>query len=635
MEPTSSSAALRGLWQDFAQFGGDWWYVAAVVAAGVVAFVWLAAVGARVAAPTDAPAATRAGRALDRFGAGAAHLTGLPTWSAAGLLVLLGALLVAYAGFVWDVAWHIDLGRDEFLLSPPHVYLLLGLTGLGAAGVVSTALATRAGADVGWRVRRWTVPLGAAGLLVGGALAIAGYWIDEFWHAVYGLDVTMWSPPHLTMISSAVFSPLAGWLLLTEAGRGAGRPWVHRHGRAVLAGASLIALSAWQLEFDLGVPFWQQGYQPVLLALAAGFGLTAARVVLGPGGALLTVAHFVVLRVLGAAMAAGAWGLSAPRFPLYLGAAVAIEIAFRLARGRGPLATSLAAGVGVATLGLAELWVWAQLVAHHPWQPGLLPFLGVAAAAGVAAAVLGGAYGRVVTHRPAGLPRAGVVAALAVVAVAVAVPFPRITPDVDVRILTAPAGEGRVDVVVEVDPPDAAVGADRWEVFAWQGGGRQLLPLQPVAPGRYVAPEPVQVGGSWKAMVRLADGAALGAAPIALPADPEYGQPAIELQAVREQPMQFQDELMLREQQDGPLWPGIVGGMLIAGMILGLLGAVGGGVVAADRRRPAVAPPDHAPEAAPTGDRGAADHGTADHGTADHGTADHGTAAPIGVERQR
>jgi hypothetical protein len=75
---------------------------------------------------------------------------------------------------------------------------------------------------------------------------------------------------------------------------------VRRHGRPLLAGVVLVALSAWQLEFDLGVPFWQQAYQPVLMAGAAGFALTMARSVLGPGGALLAVGHFLVVRALGA-----------------------------------------------------------------------------------------------------------------------------------------------------------------------------------------------------------------------------------------------------------------------------------------------------------------------------------------------
>jgi hypothetical protein len=585
--PESSGEAIAQLWEGFAQFGGDWWYVALIVVVGLGLGAAIAARGHVLPVREDEESPSLPLRAVERFGTGAARLTGLPAWSAAGLLLLLGTLLVAYGGFFWDVAWHIDIGRDEFLFSPPHVYLLVGLAGLGVAGAVSTHLATRMRADVGWRVRRWTVPLGAAGLLAAGALAMAGYWIDEAWHAVYGLDVTMWSPPHLTMISSAVFSPLAGWLLLAEAGPGAGNRRVRRHGRPLLAGVVLVALSAWQLEFDLGVPFWQQAYQPVLMAGAAGFALTMARSVVGPGGALLALGHFLAVRALGAAVTAGAWGLSMPRFPLYLGAAIAVEVAFRATRGRGPLSTSLAAGAGVGTLGLAEMWGFSQVWAHHPWQARLLPAMGLAALAAVAAAVLGGAFARIVEHRPPGIPRGVVLAAFAGLLVAVLVPLPRATPDAVVRVETAPAGEGLVEVTVTVDPPEAVARADRWEVFAWQGLGRANEPLVEVAEGRYVAAAPIPVGGSWKAMVRLADGPYLGAVPISLPADPEYDQPAIPLQDVREQPFQFQDELMLREQQDGPAWPGIVGGVLIAGMIAGLLGTVIGGAVALDRRRDA------------------------------------------------
>jgi hypothetical protein len=583
--PQSSGEAIAQLWEGFAQFGGDWWYVGLIAVVGLALGGAIAARGHVLPVEDGEDGPSLPLRVVERFGTGAARLTGLPAWSAAGLLLLLGTLLVAYGGFFWDVAWHIDIGRDEFLFSPPHIYLLIGLAGLGVAGAVSTHLATRMRADVGWRVRRWTVPLGAAGLLAAGALAMAGYWIDEAWHAVYGLDVTMWSPPHLTMISSAVFSPLAGWLLLAEAGRGAGNRLVRRHGRPMLAGVVLVALSAWQLEFDLGVPFWQQAYQPVLMASAAGFALTMARAVVGPGGALLALGHFLVVRAVGAVVTAGAWGLSMPRFPLYLGAAIAVEAAFRLTRDRGTLPTALAAGVGVGTLGLAEMWAFSQVWAHHPWQTRLLPAMGLAALAAVAAAVLGGAFARIVTHQPTDIPRRVVLAAFAGLLVAVLLPLPRATPDAVVRVETAPAGDGLVDVTVTVDPPEAVARADRWEVFAWQGLGRANEPLVEVAEGRYVTAAPVPVGGTWKTMVRLADGRYLGAVPVALPADPEYDQPAIPLQDVREQPFQFQDELMLREQQDGPAWPGLVGGVLIAGMIAGLLGTVIGGAVALDRRR--------------------------------------------------
>ena len=44
--------------------------------------------------------------------------TGLPGWSAGGFGVYTWAIIVAGLGFYWDVAWHIDLGRDNTL--HPH-----------------------------------------------------------------------------------------------------------------------------------------------------------------------------------------------------------------------------------------------------------------------------------------------------------------------------------------------------------------------------------------------------------------------------------------------------------------------------------------------------------------------------------
>src|SRR5215210_7499750 len=41
------------------------------------------------------------------------RITGYPGWSMAGTLSGLIMLLVVVIGFYWDVAWHIDNGRDD------------------------------------------------------------------------------------------------------------------------------------------------------------------------------------------------------------------------------------------------------------------------------------------------------------------------------------------------------------------------------------------------------------------------------------------------------------------------------------------------------------------------------------------
>src|SRR5205085_6346869 len=90
--------------------------------------------------------------------------------------------------------------------------------------------------------------------------------------------------------------PIAAWLMLAEAEVPPERNrWV-RLLSGVLASATLLGLSTFQLEFDLGIPQWQALYHPVLVALAMGIGLVAAREALGPGGALRAAVGFIVGR---------------------------------------------------------------------------------------------------------------------------------------------------------------------------------------------------------------------------------------------------------------------------------------------------------------------------------------------------
>ena len=65
---------------------------------------------------------------------------------------------------------------------------------------------------------------------------------------------------------------------------------------AALAGGLLVGLSTFQAEYDYSVPQFRLVWQPLLLALAAGMGLVAARVRLGRGGALAAALFFIGLR---------------------------------------------------------------------------------------------------------------------------------------------------------------------------------------------------------------------------------------------------------------------------------------------------------------------------------------------------
>jgi hypothetical protein len=619
MDLVVAHGSLLHPFEGMAQFGTDWWYVAGpllLIAAGAAALHRLGADPGRVR-----------DRHVRRIAAGAGRVTGLPDWAGVTVATLLGFLPVLALGFFFDVAWHVDLGRDEYLLSPPHVLLALGVgPGFAGAGLAGVVAATRTRADVGWRWTgfgaTWRVPISSAFLLVATAVATVGWGVDELWHMVYGLDVTMWSPTHMGMIGSAFLLGAAVWVLLGEAGgvRGA-----TRSGKAllvVLAGATLEAVSSVQHEYDLGIQQWPLLYQPLLIAMAAGLGLPAARAVLGRGGALAAAGVFVALRLALAVTVDQVWHLSVPRFPLYLGAAIAVEVAFVLTADRRR--RLLACGIGIATVGLAGEWAWSALDGTyvglpHTWQLGLFPGLLWALPVALAATAIGLALGDVALGdvalgdvalrdvalgRPAAAPaaplgRAGLLLSLATIAVALAVPSARVAPTDVVEVRTAPVSPGLVDVTLVPEVPGAYDRADRLEVFSWQGGadppqttghGRVGTPLLAQPDGSYRTAAPVPVGGSWKTMVLLDDRPAFGAIGVHLPADEAYGLPELPVAASRVGSFAPAPALLMREVRGGTSpWVHILAYLVLAvGLVLeiAVLALGVGRLRHRDRRRP-------------------------------------------------
>ncbi|MBC8160735.1 MAG: hypothetical protein H7Z42_05895 [Roseiflexaceae bacterium] len=133
----------------------------------------------------------------------------LLTWLTA--LALLGAF-----GNAWDLYWHIFIGRDTFWI-PPHtmMYTCVALSGLSALVVV--LLSTRhASSDDTTAIAGFRAPLGYYVLGIGALQMVASAPFDDWWHRVYGLDVTVWSPPHLIGFSGAVVM-LCGTIIATTA----------------------------------------------------------------------------------------------------------------------------------------------------------------------------------------------------------------------------------------------------------------------------------------------------------------------------------------------------------------------------------------------------------------------------------
>src|SRR5687768_4676535 len=104
-------------------YGTDWLYLFVPLAVAAV-------VGAFAVRSGEAPKnAQRGTRTLLRFGDGMGRWTGMPGYAAAGVTTLVTFLLVAALGFYWDVAWHIDYGRDEVIFTSGHTAIIVGVQG--------------------------------------------------------------------------------------------------------------------------------------------------------------------------------------------------------------------------------------------------------------------------------------------------------------------------------------------------------------------------------------------------------------------------------------------------------------------------------------------------------------------------
>lgn len=127
----------------------------------------------------------------------------------AGVPFLIG-VLASFVGLAWDVQWHTDVGPDTFFTAP-HLVFYSGVAISGLTCLAVVLLTT-------WEARRGrlaptddSIPVlrgrfrGPAGYVIGGvgAAAFLSYGLaDQWWHGLYGFDVTLVSPPHVGLILS-------------------------------------------------------------------------------------------------------------------------------------------------------------------------------------------------------------------------------------------------------------------------------------------------------------------------------------------------------------------------------------------------------------------------------------------------
>lgn len=508
--------------------------------------------------------------ALERF-------TGVPGWAAATALVSAFGLLLAGIGFYSDVAYHIAFGRDEDVFTAPHMQILIGLVLILVAGLVCVTAATLRRAPTRVQLGRLRVPWSSIPLLVIGTGAVIGFPMDEFWHQMYGVDVTMWSPPHLMMIFGAAFTGMATWLVIAESGVSPqDGPWA-RGFHVLGAWLTLLGLTAPAGEFYFGVPQWQQLFHPVLVMLAAGLTLVAMRSVLGRGWAFgIAVATFLA-DLVGLLMLGGSPIETRP-VGTFIGSALAVEAVGAVWGTRPALRFGVLSGIGIGTLGLGVEWLW-NTGAHQPWTAALFPdALLVGLLAAVGAAVLGAAFGAGLRREGIGIPAAALGLAALAVAAGIMLPLPRDVGDVQGDMTLEQVDEEHLIVHVQLDPPDAADGARWFMASSWQGGGKVIAHMQEEGPGEWVSDpdNPLEVTGPYKSLLRLHRGAEMMTIPVRLPEDESIGEPELPAED-RSQAFEDEEQYLQREaaaeEGTGPLFERFTYAML-ALIAIGWIGSL-------------------------------------------------------------
>lgn len=119
--------------------------------------------------------------------------------------VWFGALAVTSAsiGGAWDVSWHRSIGRDTFW-TPAHLAIqacgVIAAIICGYLMLVNTFGSSTKLKAASVNVLGFRAPLGAFIAAWGGIAMITSAPFDNWWHAAYGLDVKIVSPPHTLLI---------------------------------------------------------------------------------------------------------------------------------------------------------------------------------------------------------------------------------------------------------------------------------------------------------------------------------------------------------------------------------------------------------------------------------------------------
>lgn len=148
-------------------------------------------------------------RAFDRASSDARSIS----WT---LWFMVAGIASGGIGGIWDISWHMSIGRDTFW-TPAHILIQMTgvLVGIACAYLIlHTTFAGSSGQrDASVQVMGFHAPIGAFIAVWGCVAMLASAPFDNWWHNAYGLDVKIVSPPHV-LLSLGTFATKIGTMAL-------------------------------------------------------------------------------------------------------------------------------------------------------------------------------------------------------------------------------------------------------------------------------------------------------------------------------------------------------------------------------------------------------------------------------------
>jgi len=170
-------------------------------------------------------------------------------WQLAAVVFAATSVIV---GLIWDISWHMTIGRDTFW-TPAHLAIYTGgaVAGL-ACGFAVLRRSFFAGATPADGVTVWRLfngPLGGWLCIWGAVAMLTSAPFDDWWHAAYGLDVKIISPPH-ALLALGFVTILGGALIMAVAVQGRA---ADRHDASAAGGAEQSGVAPYIVAYTGGL----------------------------------------------------------------------------------------------------------------------------------------------------------------------------------------------------------------------------------------------------------------------------------------------------------------------------------------------------------------------------------------------